>query len=336
MFISHYSALHFWRELRARDCCVPSVTSALDLEPHSSRLVYAPVVSLHSADISDREIMGFLPQGSALFKPPIDLLVGSPHMRRYSALKRPHAWVHPLTSGSFYKIASQVYVSSPEFCFLQMASLLDFVDLVMLAYELCGYYTVSENGMFTCTRLTSLELLGDFAHRCAGSRGARKAASALACAAEGAASPREATTAALLCLPYRHGGYALPLPQMNHPVYPRARQRDEIDGTYYVCDLFWPKANLAVEYNSDAHHASPSQIASDSRRRNALEHMNIKVVSVTNQQLCDIDQFDHAALQIAKRLHKRIRPSSPDIQWTKARLDLRSKLLGRGATCQNA
>ena len=212
----------------------------------------------------------------------------------------------------------------PEFCFLQMADVLGFEDLLMLGFEFCGYYSILEEGMVNCTRLTAVDNLVSFIQRNGHVHGARKALLALRHIIEGAASPRESATAALLSLPLSYGGYGIPKPRLNHPVSTAMPTGAPVE---YLCDLYWPQGRLAVEYNSDAHHAAPSQIARDARKHNALESSNTRVVTVTNQQIGDVDQFDQVARQVAKHLGVRLRKDRTGSAWQNKRARLRKSIL---------
>ena len=48
--------------------------------------------------------------------------------------------------GSFVRIARNVLASSPELCFVQMASELSLPALIRLGFELCGTYGVATVG----------------------------------------------------------------------------------------------------------------------------------------------------------------------------------------------
>lgn len=330
MFLSHYSALEYWRTIQAYDRRTTHLVDALATEPLASQITYACVPSIENETIRDRDIMGCLPQDPTFPKPPYDLLVGTKSQRRRSGFKHPHIWPHLLTGESFFKVTPEVYVSSPDFCFLQLAGTLDPNDLALLAYELCGYYTVVDQGLVTCTQLTTVERLRTFAQRNHGVPGSASALAALGHAVDGAGSPREAATALLLCLPVSQGGYGLPLPCMNYRITPSQAQLTSIDGSFFVCDLFWPQARLAVEYNSTTHHANSQAVAKDTRRRNALEHLGIHVVSITTQQINDPEQFDHAAHQIARRLGVRLRRDRLGAAWQHKRSQLRKRALHTG------
>ena len=38
-------------------------------------------------------------------------------------------------------------------------------------------------------------------------------------------------------------------------------------------DLFWPRANISVEYDSDKHHRGDRKASEDAIRRNGIEHL---------------------------------------------------------------
>lgn len=67
----------------------------------------------------------------------------------------------------------------------------------------------------------------------------------------------------------------------------------------YICDLYWPAARLAVEYDSDLAHTGSHRIARDSRRRNEIQSMGVAVVTITKAQAYSLSEFDMVAHQIA-------------------------------------
>ncbi|MCL1895345.1 MAG: hypothetical protein FWG03_02225 [Clostridiales bacterium] len=114
-------------------------------------------------------------------------------------------------------------VSSPEFCFLQMAGQLTLAKLIELGYELCGVYSmpnaddknVPERGFYNRQPLTSIKKLKAFLDSMPGVKGRKKAMRALRYLRDGSASPMETKLAILLTLPYMLGGYGFSLPEMN-------------------------------------------------------------------------------------------------------------------------
>ncbi|MCL2488794.1 MAG: DUF559 domain-containing protein, partial [Oscillospiraceae bacterium] len=102
--------------------------------------------------------------------------------------------------------------------------------------------------------------------------------------------------------------------------------RKHFDKSYYVCDLFWPHENVAVEYDSDQQHTGSERIASDSKRRNALNSAGVRVVSVTKQQLYSHVELEGVARTIASHMGKRL--FSKKNNFHARHQELRRQLLG--------
>ena len=71
---------------------------------------------------------------------------------------------------------------------------------------------------------------------------------------------------------------------------------------YFCCDLLWPEARVAVEYDSTMFHTGARRIAADSERRNALAYLGVDVVSVTRDQLMDPLRMDGVVRLLQKTL----------------------------------
>lgn len=139
-------------------------------------------------------------------------------------------------------------VCSPEFTFVQAAAICELPKFIEIGYELCGTYDLSGGGYRECAPLTTVERLTAFAGAADGVHGVRKARRALRYVAERSASPRETVLTMLLCLPYGLGGYGIEMPLLNHRVDVVGDALKMTSKKYCVCDLFWPKANLVIEY----------------------------------------------------------------------------------------
>lgn len=62
-------------------------------------------------------------------------------------------------------------VCSPEFTFVQAATICELPKLIEIGYELCGTYDLSEGGYRECAPLTTVERLTAFAVRRMGCTG---------------------------------------------------------------------------------------------------------------------------------------------------------------------
>ena len=318
IIIGHKSALEYWR----------LYGSAKIDDTARLRRKSAPLRLPNITDIRD-----MMPSGLSY---PISFIVGSKNAKRESALVRSRAYTGPTPDGCFISIGDRVSVSSPSFCFFQMAGELPLLKLIELGYELCGTYSLSINSEYSPElevtdktiyghpRLTDTRALNAFVTRMKGISGHEKTCRALRYIADGSASPMETILVMLLTLPYKLGGYGLPMPELNKRIDLKKAIKQNVGKAYYICDIFWPDANLVIEYDSDFYHTGADRIASDSKKRLDLAAQGITVVTVTWKQIRNIAEFDILAKLIAGKLHRRLRYMNP--QFSKAQRELRNTL----------
>lgn len=205
-------------------------------------------------------------------------------------------------------------MSSPEFCFLQMADQMSLVELIELGYELCGTYSISQGeeqdlsqeSLYDKATLTNTKKLEDFTDHMQNTRGRANATRALRYVQDGSASPMETKLTMLLTLPYRLGGYGFIMPEMNSNIIPTKSVRKASSKARYACDLFWPDYALAVEYDSDQYHTGSARIAHDAKRKNALASLDITVITVTRQQVYSSVEFERVARLLAENMERRL------------------------------
>jgi hypothetical protein len=265
---------------------------------------------------------------------PVEVSTSSSGSRRYSKLARCHVVTGTIERSHVHDAGGDVQVASPELCFLQLAARLPLAKLVELGLEIWGSYslpgpvaheTLAEGkGFYGRQPLTSAQAIRRLIDTCGGANGATRASTALEYVADGSASPMESTLSILLTLPYRHGGYGLPMPDLNHRVASGARGGG--GRSSYRCDLYWPDAKVAAEYDSDMYHTGSTRIASDSIRRSGLALAGITVVSVTRRQVLSIAEFDKVARLLAKHMGRRLRQGA-NARYAEAQRDLRRMLL---------
>lgn len=235
---------------------------------------------------------------------PACLIAPSAGARGQSDLYACHVWRPPLPDGAFLALGPDTFTSSPEFCFAQMAHLLSAPRLALLGFELCGSYALAEEspGFRARSPLTNVARLAAFIASLGSFKGVKRARLALSFLMDGAASPMESVLAALLCAPRSLGGYGLPLPRLNARLRLPASVRPMTGSAYFCCDLLWPEARVAVEYDSTMFHTGAERIAADSERRNALAYLGVDVVSVTRDQLMDPLRMDRVVRLLQKTL----------------------------------
>lgn len=207
-----------------------------------------------------------------------------------------------------YSNKDDVFVSTPEFCFLQMASLLTVEQLIALGFELCGSYArTKEATVYQAFPLTSVEKLDSFLSKANGFNGIKRARRALRYILPRSASPMETALTMLLCLPYSLGGFGIASPKLNYPIDIPIPLKKKIHAHYYICDLFWPDSNLAIEYDSDLAHSGIYKTTKDAARRSVLTTLDISVLSVTRPQIMGRASFIQLAHLVARKTGKRIR-----------------------------
>ena len=272
------------------------------------------------------DIYNMLPSGLTV---PINIIIGNQRARRRSTIFQPRVYTGPTPDGCFINVGDGIAVSSPQFCFFQMASDLPLIKLIELGFELCGAYSLpvkdepglmddgvfqSENGQDTETAgettynyppLSSTKAINGFVTRMVDVGGQKNASRALRFIANGAASPMETKLVMLLTLPHRLGGFGLPMPELNKRIDPSKADRQGLrlsEKAYFKCDLFWKEKAIAVEYDSDLFHTNEKSIHADSERRFDLDVIGIDPITVTGKQVRDPVALERIARQIAKKL----------------------------------
>lgn len=208
---------------------------------------------------------------------------------------------------------SGLYLSSPEFAYLQMAELLDMTGLVQLGMSLCGEYFPSDDsrGFINRRPVTSVDAIRSFLLPLQGRRNVRKALLALDLVIEGSRSPMETATAMLLTLPRIRGGYGLPRPRLNERLYLSEAVARSAGTPYYVIDLLYPEERVAIECLGRAYHKSPER---DLTREYALKADGCHVVNVTIRQITNGFQRNQLVREIADGIGFRLRSATPRIR----------------------
>lgn len=239
---------------------------------------------------------------------PLQLIVWCRNGRRRTAISQSHVLT---TQDGFYpaiKVGEDLFVSPPEFTFLQMANILNDEELLFLGYELCGRYGIDGEGVFareqTC-RPCDLTALAEGMPRV---RGRRHVLTVAQRVRGGAASPMEAALAIILHTGRELGGYGLEAPELNKalPVEGAARRLWLDD--HITPDLLWEWCRLIIEYDSILHHTASERIALDARRRDVFAEMGYRVVTVTTEHMHDPREIDRIAGIVAEALGTDISP----------------------------
>lgn len=313
MIVGYESALEYWRTVG------PSFLRGYRGRRDATRRARASLRSEEKLSLSEGNRR---PAGCNL---PLQVLVGTSAARTTTA--RVHSFAcTELPEGSVVDAGEGFLVSTPEFCFLQMARRYSVGRLIQLGFELCGTYAVVEDGPARQRKapLTSVAKLKAFLEAAKNVHGREKALRAVRYVLDGSASPMESVLVMLLCLPYKLGGYGLDRPQLNFRVDVPVGKRKLADRSYCKADLCWPGKSICVEYDSDLYHRDLERQESDARRRSTLAALDFLVITVTPGQVMDSGAFNRLAHQLAKLTGKRLRYVDPG--FTHTHLELRAEL----------
>lgn len=259
---------------------------------------------------------------------PIHLLVPSGDARKRCAWATCHVLTRSLPEGSFVKISQDVLVSSPELACVSVANAMRFPFFVELLYELCGNYRLSnerEGGCIEMPPATSISELVRYATRVQGVRGANLLMRALRYVCDNSLSPMETDITATMLFDPRMGGFGLAKPRLNPRFEVSGKDRRALPQSAYLPDLYWAEANVSVEYDSDKHHRGSQKISEDAIRRNGIEHLGTRVITLTWEQARNYYEFERVALLVARALGKRFSPEWE--RWKKNRIELHRLLV---------
>lgn len=228
-----------------------------------------------------------------------------------------HVMTEPVERENYLDFGAEIVGLSIEHFYVDMCHSLSFEQQMLLAYELCGWYTIVPNPNYEDEiaqgkqsykthaverpPLTTVEKLRQFAQDNRHIRGSKLALRALKYVANCARSPEEARLAIVMLLPHNLGGYNRGPLLMDY----------RIDGAanYRKCDAFLLRGRVAVEYNSSKYHVTPADVERDSERTNELAALGIPVVNISREELRDPALF-HKAMQhlaLVQKLPLRIR-----------------------------
>ena len=257
----------------------------------------------------------------------MDVLVPNASHRFRSKRMTRHVWNGPLPDGSFYRIADDVVITSPEFSLLLLSKPLAFNELVRLCSETCSRYAAAndDRGFIDRPPITSLRKIARFVGKCSNASGATKLRRALAYSVENARSPMEAAVGIMMSMPARLGGFGLGKPSLNYRINLKGNAAALAGRGYVELDLYYPAHEVALEYDSSQYHAGTERRTSDARRNNVLRSLGLTVINLTWDQVRDPFLLEGAMGQAAKAMGKKL--AQPSERGLVNRLELYSTLL---------
>lgn len=245
-----------------------------------------------------------------------------------------------LPYGSLCQIDAGIYVLTPVYCILQVASVATrlvspettpgfaLAIVAKVACEMCGTYSISAKGLTERKPLTTVGELATLAISSAGSYGVRLLREAIPYVVPNTRSPKETDIALLFCLPARLGGFALPRPLSNFGL-DVSGVRTGFFATWTVCtvDFYWPQVRLVVEYDSWDFHdeLGEGKTGRDANRAEALQTLGYTVVTIRRNDLYSKSRFRDKVEEIASALPCEL--PAPTDEFAHAHETLRMMLL---------
>lgn len=221
-----------------------------------------------------------------------------------------------LPAGSYTFTSEGIPIVSPECCFLRAARGLSIPELSKVGMMLCSHFAFDESGCLVGYRKprTTVADLIRYIERVSDACGVKKARKAVRYIVDGAASPAEINACLLFVLPYRLGGLACPIPELNGRVELSSEVERSLGYSDCFCDLIWRKQKCVVEYTSELYHTGYQKQTRDEMRRAALEAMGYRVHFLMKNQLYNQVAFEGIARSVTRALNRRYPKSSIDYQ----------------------
>lgn len=215
-----------------------------------------------------------------------------------------HRFTGRLPDGAVRSLGDGIYVSSPEFCIVQLARDLDSIALVRLMHELCGTYARqrgAKRGFIPRPKLATVEGIREFAESCPRGTARRKVLMCLKWVVEDSASPLETAVGMLLSFPMHVGGFGLPRHRFNHEVKLSSPAAGIARRGLCRLDISWSDVLLDVEvHGSD--HESEGAVDRDALRSEGLAYDGYSQLVITKSIATDPFAIQQIARECARRI----------------------------------
>ena len=234
-----------------------------------------------------------------------------------------HVWSGNLPPHSLARIADDVFVSTPEFIFLQSAFTFSFIDLLKFGYELCALYTYRlHDGSHTELQypMTTANALRSYLDGCAGAPGIRNARITAPLVLDRSRSLRESKLAISLTLPRMRGGQAVGGLELNREIPLTQAERRAAGRNYFEIDLYSENGRTGLEYFGKHEHEGKIRETRDIRRESILAGKGISVHGVTKSQAENVIELERLAKLITKARGERWRKPTPEQEARMRRL----------------
>ena len=237
----------------------------------------------------------------------IHVLVSSDIERRNSEFVSCSIWPSRLSLpfGAILQIGTGIYVESPEFCLLRLATSLSRFEFLRALSDMLGVYGLSyldRQALVSRKPLTTKAKIAAFLDSVGPVRGSRLVRDALKWVVERSASPRETSMNLCMTMPTRMGGQSMPEFEANHKFTLTREAKLLTRRNYLIGDAVWVDSNTEMEYNSSKHHDTEEQLEMDFEKITALEQMGVTVFPVSTRQFNDYHAFAVIVQSVRTRL----------------------------------
>lgn len=299
---------------------------------------------------------------------PLHTLVLNRKERTNPALIEHHLWSSSLPSKAIWETDYGVQLASPLFTLLTVAQYVSEIQLLMMAYEMCGTFAVfkpsdliekalkdayesrqmpkdygwkrSSNqkgeatNLWQRTPLIQLNDLLDFAESNRALRGGKKLLNAARQMSGVAASPFEVQASMLFGLSRRLGGEGLSCFENNYEIALDQKAQQIVDKEKVYADLHFVSADgnrsVIVECQGATEHGKVDAGIRDADRVTALQSMGHEVVLLTFKKMSDKESFHAVTEMLSNKLGYPYKPKTDAMKVRES--DLRRELLIDWAT----
>ena len=260
-----------------------------------------------------------LPELAGL-REPVHVIVGNRDARVNNEHINCHLWSGEHPFGSVIELDYGIYCASPEQLIVQMAQVLEPLQLTVLISEMFSLYAVASHRQALVQRdipATTPERLADYLRQLGPARGSAKARRAAELAAVRSGSPQETRAALMLSMPPRLGGHGLLVEALNQPMLVDAIG-EKANKRYRKPDIMLVSRkgskHVAVEYDG-ALHLTPERQALDAARTNELTAAGIPEYRLNKSLMANFEYME----DLAARIRKDLGEDPPHISKQKAR-----------------
>lgn len=218
---------------------------------------------------------------------------------------------HAFPKNSFFLIEKgpyQLFIASPELCYLQAQEYLDFLESVKLGTQLCAQYYLDPLADYyqeNRSPLTTQQSITAFLYKTKNVRNRNKAIRSSQFILDNSNSPRETAIGILATLPWHLGGYNTGKIKLNYEIKLIHSAAKYLGTEIIHADFVWVEHRFAAEYNSDLVHLNSISVSTDYKRLSAMNNSKFNVMGITSNNVIDFISLEKTMDQIRSRLRLR-------------------------------